>query len=674
MDNGRSAPLVGGGAKPPTKPPNRIILVPEQYRQAVSLRELQGLVHQWKTEHGCAVVPETAYRPGKEPRYVIKFNVFGSGSSLENTVRDINKWIMSARTDPKTVASREWAKMRAFDSGKWYEGQLKLMKAERKQKFKGLVPDDDTPLHEIVVGWPKNLREHNPPIMPRDVFGHTLEGLDTIRMDDEVYITLMPNISGQIRIQGYKAEHVDAAEAHYRTLVQRVQIKKFGSKEKINIVLDVAEGLHIVLEAAPSWWPTRTHRIVPFLPHFALMNEPGSFREDPIDWRQLNVIQHVLGVALNTVRYERGYYDLTIRYGCFALSSDDMPDSEIGKTYDKSEFQKGIDGRVDSEVKKWLMNSEEGDQLLERLMVADQILEPTKSGGYFGFTPTTLKETRPIFRGTWVFKDPNTLMPGSGLIRSSGRPPAPGSRTVEKQKTAPHVVVQIDWTDDEEGCYERMAPRYFRLKPDNVGVIENLDINLLELGEGKAWHFGLESMMPATTSSIPPAVIGFANRVTLTPGYANGKNLESKEAFAQWSLNPSLKLLTGRLDKVYTFGIAKTNYKVEFFASWYPSKSIPCWALVVRHLEWATHLAELERLPPGEKASWGDVITTFIPDDGITSTASQDNSNPEEEELDLQNLRLDMASEAQPREGIRLLTQKLMELSQVINDRGGVAV
>jgi hypothetical protein len=44
-------------------------------------------------------------------------------------------------------------------------------------------------------------------------------------------------------------------------------------------------------------------------------------------------------------------------------------------------------------------------------------------------------------------------------------------------------VVQVDWTDDEEGRYEKGTPRFYRLEPGKGGPKKNMDVNLLELGE-----------------------------------------------------------------------------------------------------------------------------------------------------------------------------------------------
>lgn len=121
-------------------------------------------------------------------------------------------------------------------------------------------------------------------------------------------------------------------------------------------------------------------------------------------------------------------------------------------------------------------------------MSADHLLEPVKaSGGYFGFTPETLKEARPTFRGTWVVKDPNSrIMEKKPAVRNPGRPaPREASTSNNPPKPAPVslMVVQIDWTEDEEGIYEKMPPRFYRLKPGYPAPKENMRINLLELGE-----------------------------------------------------------------------------------------------------------------------------------------------------------------------------------------------
>jgi hypothetical protein len=163
-------------------------------------------------------------------------------------------------------------------------------------------------------------------------------------------------------------------------------------------------------------------------------------------------------------------------------------------------------------------------------------------------------------------------------------------------------------------------------------------------------------------AAISPALVGFADSIHLKPGYK--AHLQSKESFAKWSQSPSIKIKDGRLDKVYTFGIKKTGYRVEVAAMWYPLCKSPCWGLSVRHNEWAMHLNELERLPPGGRAGWGDTVSTFLPEDGITSASSEGVGCLA---VELEDLNVGGKDIPAPRRGIKLLVDKLMQLSQVIN-------
>jgi hypothetical protein len=44
-------------------------------------------------------------------------------------------------------------------------------------------------------------------------------------------------------------------------------------------------------------------------------------------------------------------------------------------------------------------------------------------------------------------------------------------------------VIQLEWTEDEDEDYEKMAPIFYRLKPGTIVPAEKMDINLLELME-----------------------------------------------------------------------------------------------------------------------------------------------------------------------------------------------
>lgn len=180
---------------------------------------------------------------------------------------------------------------------------------------------------------------------------------------------------------------------------------------------------------------------------------------------------------------------------------------------------------------------------------------------------------------------------------------------------------------------------------------------ILIIFRGKAWQVSLESMIPLPRKSVPPMIHQFAQSVQMKSDY--NYDVKSNELFALWGRSPGLKLEMGRLDAIYSFGIRGTAYKVETLRMWYSGSRSrdPCWGINVRHNEWASHLSELEQLSLGRRAEWGKTITTFLPDDGCSGT--------KKEEVGVDRLKLDDMSPA--RGGIRILTDKLTELSRVIN-------
>jgi hypothetical protein len=217
------------------------------------------------------------------------------------------------------------------------------------------------------------------------------------------------------------------------------------------------------------------------------------------------------------------------------------------------------------------------------------------------------------------------------------------------------IVVQVEWTEDEEGEYEKMSPRFYRLKQGKTGSITHMDIKLLELGDSRGWNFSLESMSVVSKSTVSPAVVAFANSVKMMRGYSLGSN----ELFAQWPRTPSVNIYNGRMEQVYTFGLKDTGYRVEAAKMWYPGVSMPCWGLAVHHREWELHLGELERLPPGRGAEWNDVVKTFFPDNGCSLTSAPKDKHGEL--LDLSELGISNEH------GVRLLVTKLVELSNLVN-------
>lgn len=169
--------------------------------------------------------------------------------------------------------------------------------------------------------------------------------------------------------------------------------------------------------------------------------------------------------------------------------------------------------------------------------------------------------------------------------------------------------------------------------------------------------------MPISKLAVPPVLAGFARCVAIKSDY----DMTSTQDFAKWDRSSSAATLIQhvRLDKIYSFGVKETCYKVELAAMWYPKKSLPCWGLSVRHTEWATHLAKLEQLKIGYRANWGDIIATFLPDDGGSSPVLQDDFSGTSKLKLSGNVKEPQRRPSQ--EGIRALTNILLQLSEIVS-------
>ncbi|KAF2189739.1 hypothetical protein K469DRAFT_658880 [Zopfia rhizophila CBS 207.26] len=620
---GRDRPAKKVDAKPwgERKKPQREVVVPSEFRPAVRYDDLERIANTISLESGSHVVPSVSKG---EP---LRFLIYGQGTALDDAIRCVNQFIDRART--KTAASTTWAKLKAFDANEWCRNELKVMEDQHKAQFKTAPSEEEPPPCKVIVGWSDDLQLRG--VSPRDAFGGQLEALDPIRTSDEVFISLTRKM--QLTIEGYHPSNVQDAEEHIQNLVRKVE-GTFFKPEPINFILDHTEGIDVLLHGIKDW-PIQSNELIPQLKVSPMMDEHGYFRNRDIDPALLARVQHQLLCVLESVRYERGTYDLVIRYGCLAVGG--LKKEERGNKYSVEGFQMGISrAKITLRVTKWLGDRQLENNLLDRLMAAEHLLEPVGSSGSSAsmFAPGKLQNVRPIFRGTWLLEDLNS------------------------PNVAQAIVIQIDWTEDEEGYYEKMAPQFFKLRQEKVLPEDHLDINLMELGDARGWHFGLESMQAISKSTVSRALVGFADRVRMSPECA--KDFKSTKAFAIWDF-PGFKSLGSRLDKVYTFGIKETRYEVEALTMWYP-RAAPCWGIFVRHRDWKMLLNPLEKLPPGHSVSFGDTFQSFLPDDGLASVSTQGTSKSLSELVKMKGGELPPAGK-----GIKLLAEKLIKLSGVIN-------
>jgi hypothetical protein len=160
-------------------------------------------------------------------------------------------------------------------------------------------------------------------------------------------------------------------------------------------------------------------------------------------------------------------------------------------------------------------------------------------------------------------------------------------------------------------------------------------------------------------STVPAALTSFAKGVAMKPNYR--ESVCSNDIFATFTPTASVNIRNFRFERIYTFGIKETGYRVETIAMWYPRQNVPVWGLAVRHNEWAMHLGSLETLPTGYGANWGkeDIVKVFIPDNGKSSKIAED------DDTGLSHGRSRGRDDVHGN-GIRLLVDRLMELSKIV--------
>jgi hypothetical protein len=216
--------------------PNRSIVVPPEFRPRVILEDIKRRCIFWTEETGCEVVAQFTGYPDK---VLVRFDIYGASANLPRAEREVNKWMQSAKT--KTPASLLWAKTPAFNENDWYYGEIEALEAQRKEMFKGPVPED-AELYELIVPWLPDLLQYN--ITPITAFGNKLETLDTICTEEEAWISLLIDRQPpfQVSIRAFDVAHAEAAEARYLNLREKVRAKMQYGSGVLNIILDESEG------------------------------------------------------------------------------------------------------------------------------------------------------------------------------------------------------------------------------------------------------------------------------------------------------------------------------------------------------------------------------------------------------------------------------------------------
>jgi hypothetical protein len=174
-------------------------------------------------------------------------------------------------------------------------------------------------------------------------------------MQDNVWITLQSNghDKWQIEIAGHDIADVEAAKEHFDALLDQVRADHCGVQHAHNVILGEREDMLVKLQKTEEWWPSHDDRVVPRLLPSGMKNEPGRFRKEAIDSKQLSETYAAIESSLDRIRSKKGVYDFAVRLGGIALKSQHVLEEKIGQVYTKKTFLKDVNGRIGLDVKKW---------------------------------------------------------------------------------------------------------------------------------------------------------------------------------------------------------------------------------------------------------------------------------------------------------------------------------
>lgn len=122
---------------------NKKVDVPLEFWRRTYQTERETNFRAWKLKTGCDVL---AYGD-KRNNTITRFEVFGTGVKAEQAVSEVKDWICTAST--KTPASTAWAKVKAYDPVKYGFDTLRDLDVQRREMFKGPVPEGTQDLYKV---------------------------------------------------------------------------------------------------------------------------------------------------------------------------------------------------------------------------------------------------------------------------------------------------------------------------------------------------------------------------------------------------------------------------------------------------------------------------------------------------------------------------------------------
>lgn len=191
------------------------------------------------------------------------------------------------------------------------------------------------------------------------------------------------------------------------------------------------------------------------------------------------------------------------------------------------------------------------------------------------------------------------------------------------------MTLSMSWNETEDSGdrttkFTQTSKKWTKLDQDTTASSRLIDVSLVNLKHGSAWHFDMQASQRVTERRLPAGLIDFADKVSIDPNSARKQAID--RPFVSIRPHKHLKSLQQRI--AYRYRLSQSDYALEltrFQDCEYQSKASlisateatvfePRWSLSVHHLNWDKMLSANESMSIGEMAEWEDDIATWFPE------------------------------------------------------------
>lgn len=199
--------------------------------------------------------------------------------------------------------------------------------------------------------------------------------------------------------------------------------------------------------------------------------------------------------------------------------------------------------------------------------------------------------------------------------------------------------LEMSWHEErnssgsKKGELVELCRTWTRLDRGSAGPTSLVDISLLNLEKGSAWHFDLSASHAVENNRLAPEYHNIADSVRADLQVARLQRTD--KPFVRW--NPYVPIKTLQQRTSYLFALKNSNYTVEltrfqdriFTHRSRLASQVECevyeprWSLDVYHSIWDTLFTRNEHLQVGKAADWDAGVQTWFPEDDDLRDLSQ---------------------------------------------------